>query len=138
MDLDKILQEMMKGEPYDPNKAVVTISKGWWTGWVQPKYLSASKEPKRRPWTCYKRKTDAIWIPRTAQYPHNGLKFAFPSPEGHLGFEKSGYFFMAKYRRTRKSYQTFGELQGYMDKKSMKEIKRKFYLYERYVERKES
>ena len=137
MDLDKILKEMMRGEPYDPKKAMITTSKGWWTGWIRPEYLSASAEPKVRPWTCYKMRTRANWIPRTSQKPYN-MKFAYHSPEGHLGFEKEGYFFMTKYRNTDLNYETHGDLQGYMDKRSMKEIKRRFFLYDRCVTRKQS
>ena len=96
MDLDKILG-MMTQQPSDPTPNVRYVPDApWWTGWVNPEYLSASETPKRRPWTAYKRQEHTFWIPRSSKRPYSGLRYAAYSPVGHLNFKIEGYFFMTK------------------------------------------
>ena len=129
MDLDKILG-MMTQQPPDTKPIVQYASdKPWWTGWVNPEYLSASETPKRRPWTAYKRQNHTFWIPRSSKRPYSGLRYAVYSPVGHLKFKIEGYFFMTKYKKTDRYFDSHGKLQGYMDKKTSNELRKKLNAY---------
>ena len=129
MDLDKILG-MMTQQPPDTTPTVQYASnKSWWTGWVNPEYLSASPTPKRRPWTSFKRQDNAFWIPRSSKRPYSGLRYAAYSPMGHLKFKIEGYFFIKGYKKTNRDFDSHGTLQGYMDKKTSKELRKKLNVY---------